>query len=318
MTSPSLISTEFSLCQLTDWAIVSVQGADSTAYLQGQLTADLALLDKSQHQLAAHCDAKGKMWSDLRIFHSGEGYRYILRRNVQSQQVTELKKYAVFSKVTIMADDNYSLIGVLGRDATTQLARYFPELPDATRPVVTTGTTTLLWLADPNERYLIIAEPSVATALTEYYASALADQTLWQAAEIAAGIPIIESVNSAQFIPQATNLQALDAISFKKGCYSGQEMVARAKYRGANKRAMYWLAGQAEQTVAAGDALELKMDDKWRKTGTVLSSVCLANGELWVQVVLNNDLAPDAILRPVGCEQIELQPQPLPYSLIEA
>ncbi len=95
-------------------------------------------------------------------------------------------------------------------------------------------------------------------------------------------------------------------------------MVARAKYRGANKRALYWLSGSASTTIPAGEAIELQMGDKWRKTGTVLSSVLVASGQLWVQVVLNNDLESESVFRVVGDENSLLKIQPLPYSLAES
>ena len=104
------------LMSLDEWALVSVQGKDSTSYLQGQLTLDVAALDAAQHR-PQHCDAKGKMWSNLRLFHRGEGYAYVVRRNLREQQVTELKKYAVFAKVTIAADDDAVLLGVAGFQA---------------------------------------------------------------------------------------------------------------------------------------------------------------------------------------------------------
>ncbi|MGP4129652.1 hypothetical protein OJE16_07715 [Pantoea tagorei] len=80
------------LMSLDGWALVSVQGADSTSYLQGQLTLDVAALGADQHRPAAHCDAKGKMWSNLRLFHRGEGYAYLVRRELRDTQLAELKK----------------------------------------------------------------------------------------------------------------------------------------------------------------------------------------------------------------------------------
>ena len=310
--------SELALCTLGDWALVTAQGADATTYLQGQLTADLSQLAESDHQLAAHCDAKGKMWSNLRIFHDGEGYSYLLRRDVREQQLTEIKKYAVFSKITFTADDSRQLIGVMGSQAADFLGQHFSQLPDATQPLIKLDSTLLLWLATPESRYIVITDPTQAERLLKASADAVCDSEHWLAADIAAGIPVIESANTAQFIPQATNLQALNAISFKKGCYSGQEMVARAKYRGANKRALYWLAGTANQTVAAGSAVALQMGENWRKTGTVLCSVMVAPNTLWVQVVLNNDLGVEDKFRIEGDEESTLQIQPLPYSLDEA
>ena len=307
------------LMSLDEWALVSVQGKDSTSYLQGQLTLDVAALDAAQHRPAAHCDAKGKMWSNLRLFHRGEGYAYVVRRNLREQQVTELKKYAVFAKVTIAADDDAVLLGVAGFQARAALANVFATLPDATTPVVQQDDTTLLWFAEPAERFLLITTPAQAEALQQKLAgeAQLNDSTQWLALDIAAGVPVIDSATTAQLIPQATNLQALDAISFKKGCYTGQEMVARAKFRGANKRALYWLAGSASKVPDAASSLELQMGDKWRRTGTVLSGLQLDDGSVWVQAVLNNDLEPDSVLRVEGDESGKLTIQPLPYSLEE-
>ncbi|QDY42917.1 tRNA-modifying protein YgfZ [Candidatus Pantoea soli] len=307
------------LMSLDEWALVAVQGKDSTSYLQGQLTLDVAALDAAQHRPAAHCDAKGKMWTNLRLFHRGEGYAYLVRRNLRDQQITELKKYAVFSKVTIAADDDAVLLGVAGFQARAALADLFPALPDAATPVVQQAESTLLWFGEPAERFLLVTTLDQANALKEKLAgeAQLNDSTQWLALDIAAGIPVIDSATSAQLIPQATNLQALDAISFKKGCYTGQEMVARAKFRGANKRALYWLAGNASSVPAAGSSLELQMGDKWRRTGTVLSGVQLDDGSVWVQVVMNNDLEPESVLRVEGDEGGRLTIQPLPYALEE-
>ncbi len=304
---------------LDDWALVTARGPDSTSYLQGQLTLDVAALENNDHRLAAHCDAKGKMWSDLRLFHDLQDYGYLLRRQVREQQLTELKKYAVFSKVTLAADDSRLLTGVAGSGARDALAALFTQLPDSDNPRIVAEETLLLWLPLPEERFLVIAAEPQTTALRQaLHRAQSADSQQWLALNIAAGEPLIDSAVSGEFIPQATNLQVLNAISFKKGCYTGQEMVARAKYRGANKRALYWLSGNSEKIPAAGDSLELQMGDKWRRTGTVLAAVRLSNGKLSLQAVLNNDLESDAVLRPEGDEGALLNVQPLPYSLTDA
>jgi folate-binding protein YgfZ len=308
------------LVSLEDWALVSVQGADSTSYLQGQVTLDVAALSAEKHLPCAHCDAKGKMWSNLRLFHRGEGYAYIERRSLRDTQIAELKKYAVFSKVTIAADENAVLLGVAGFQARAALTNRFTALPDAQSPVVQDGDSTLLWFATPAERFLLVTTAEKASELKQALAgeAQLNDSKQWLALDIEAGVPVLDDKTSAQLIPQATNLQALDAISFKKGCYTGQEMVARAKFRGANKRALYWLAGKAGRVPDAGDALELKMGENWRRTGTILAAVQLESSEVWVQAVLNNDLEADSVLRVQGDEGGQLAIQPLPYSLAEA
>lgn len=305
------------LISLEDWALTTVQGQDSVSYLQGQVTLDVAALAANQHLPCAHCDAKGKMWSNLRLFHRGEGFAYIERRSLRDNQITELKKYAVFSKITIVADDESVLLGLAGFQARAALAGLFAQLPDAENPLVQQGETTLLWFAHPAERFLLVTSADKAQAIQQKLAgeAQLNDSAQWLALNIEAGLPIIDDKNSAQFIPQATNLQALDAISFKKGCYTGQEMVARAKFRGANKRALYWLAGSASRVPEVGDSLEMQLGENWRRTGTVLAAIQLDNGDIYVQVVMNNDLEPDTVLRVQGDEGGKLAIQPLPYSL---
>ncbi|EME8860097.1 tRNA-modifying protein YgfZ [Enterobacter mori] len=306
------------LMTLDDWALATLTGADAEKYLQGQVTADVAQLTEHQHLLAAHCDPKGKMWSNLRLFRRQDGFALIERRSLRDAQLTELKKYAVFSKVTIAPDDEHVLLGVAGFQARAALKNLFSELPDAEKQVVSEGETSILWFEHPAERFLLVTDVATAERVTDALRgeAQLNNSQQWLALNIEAGLPVIDAVNSAQFIPQATNIQALGGISFKKGCYTGQEMVARAKFRGANKRALWTLAGRASRVPEAGEDLELKMGENWRRTGTVLAAVQLDDGRLLVQVVMNNDMEADSIFR-VRDDANTLSIEPLPYSLEE-
>ncbi|HDL6874140.1 TPA: tRNA-modifying protein YgfZ [Yersinia enterocolitica] len=318
---PLVASSELplTLISLDDWALVTLTGADRVKYLQGQVTADIDALPADQHVLCAHCDAKGKMWSNLRLFYRGEGLAFIERRSVLDNQLSELKKYAVFSKVVITAQPDAVLIGVAGAQVKAALAEVFAELPNVEHPVVQQGDSTLLHFSLPAERFLLVTDTEQAQQLVEKLAdrAQFNNSKQWLALDIEAGFPIIDTDSSAQFIPQATNIQALNGISFSKGCYTGQEMVARAKYRGANKRALYWLAGHANRVPAAGEDLEWQLGENWRRTGSVLAAVALSDGTVWVQAVMNNDLAADSVLRVRDDEQSVLTIQPLPYSLAE-
>ncbi len=306
------------LMTLDDWALATLVGVDSEKYLQGQVTADVSQLTEHQHLLAAHCDPKGKMWSNLRLFRRQDGFALIERRSLRDAQLTELKKYAVFSKVTIAADDEQVLLGVAGFQARAALKNLFSELPDAEKQVTNDGATSLLWFEHPAERFLLVTDVATAERVTQALRgeAQLNNSQQWLSLDIEAGIPVIDAANSGQFIPQATNLQALGGISFKKGCYTGQEMVARAKFRGANKRALWYLAGKASRVPDAGEDLELKMGDNWRRTGTVLAAVQLDDGRLLVQAVMNNDMEPDSVFR-VREDVNTLSIEPLPYSLEE-
>ena len=224
----------------------------------------------------------------------------------------------MFSKVAIVPDDERVLLGIAGFQASAALANIFSELPNSEKQVVSEGASTLLWFEHPAERFLLITDVATAESLTEKLRgeAALNNSQQWLALDIEAGIPVIDSANSGQFIPQATNLQALGGISFKKGCYSGQEMVARAKFRGANKRALWSLAGKASRVPEAGEDLELQMGENWRRTGTVLAAVQLDDGQVLVQVVMNNDMEADSVFR-VRDDANTLHIVPLPYSLEE-
>lgn len=306
------------LMTLDDWALATITGADSEKYLQGQVTNDVAQLTEHQHLLVAHCDAKGKMWSNLRLFRRNDGFAWIERRSVREAQLTELKKYAVFSKVTIAADDEHVLLGVAGFQARAALANLFSTLPDQQTQVVQDGDTQILWFEQPAERFLLVTDVATAERINETLRgeAQLNNSQQWLALNIEAGLPVIDAASSAQFLPQATNIQALGGISFKKGCYTGQEMVARAKFRGANKRALWYLAGKASRVPEAGEDLEMKLGENWRRTGTVLAAAQLEDGRLLVQVVMNNDMEPDSVFR-VRDDSFTLAIEPLPYSLEE-
>lgn len=143
------------LIALDDWALSTITGVDSEKYIQGQVTADVSQMTEQQHLLAAHCDAKGKMWSTLRLFRERDGFAWIERRSVREAQLTELKKYAVFSKVVIAPDDERVLLGVAGFQARAALANVFSELPNSENQVVRDGASTLLWFEHPAERFCL-------------------------------------------------------------------------------------------------------------------------------------------------------------------
>ncbi|MFP3013484.1 MAG: tRNA-modifying protein YgfZ [Arsenophonus sp. NC-QC1-MAG3] len=305
------------LMSLNDWSFITATGIDSEKYLQGQLTADIVALTEKQHIFTAHCDAKGKILSTLRLFRYNEGFGYILRTSVAVKQLTELKKYAVFSKIILSHKSNIILLGIAGQGARNALSNYFSILPDREKPIIYLGKTILLHFSLPFERFLIVTDSATGTELTKYFPQ-YGDSQQWLALDIAAGIPNIDIENSKQFIPQAVNLQALPgSISFQKGCYSGQETVARAKYRGSNKRAMFWLAGTGNSLPKAGEAIEWKIGDNWRRTGTVLASARLRKSLISLQVVMNNNMDKESIFRLTGENNSKLTIQPLPYLLAE-
>ncbi|HAD43424.1 MAG TPA: tRNA-modifying protein YgfZ [Plesiomonas shigelloides] len=306
------------LMSLEHLALLTITGPDAAKYLQGQVTCDVQALAPEHYTLGAHCDAKGKMWSVFKLFALDGGFGWLQAADLNERQLPELKKYAVFSKLTISEDNNYTLLGLAGTDARQALSALFNRLPDANAPCVSSDHCTLLWQAQPQERFtLLVPHTELSRVLDglQQAAPSYNNHQQWLALDIEAGVPQLSATTCNEFIPQALNLQALDAVSFSKGCYAGQEMVARAKYRGANKRALYTLAGHGHTAPQAGDSLELQLDENWRRTGTVLAAALLQDGQLRVQAVLNNELDSNAHLRVVGDSGSSLHPVALPYSL---
>ena len=297
------------LIDLASWALVTLIGDDKKSYLQGQVTCDVVGLAADQSTLAGHCDAKGKLRTVFRLFHHNGGYGFLQRRSIMATQLPELKKYAIFSKVDIEASDDV-ILGLAGSDAEAQINALFGGEGDVR--AVTGGTAVKI----DSQRWLLALNAEAASEVAGKLSATavLSDDSLWDLYDILAAIPRVDAATELEFIPQAMNLQALDGISFSKGCYTGQETVARAKYRGINKRAMYIVSGPAEHCPQPGDALERSVGENWRKGGTIVAGYQFADGQATALVVLPNDLDEGTTFRLADSEGVWHQ-QALPYSL---
>jgi hypothetical protein len=251
----------------------------------------VAKLEVASHTLTCHCDPKGKMSALFRLYRaSQEQFFAIIHQDLLPEALTQLKKYAVFSKVTFTELDT-KLYGVTSGEILAKLHE----------------NSTALVFPQGQKRAIVWGEN------LEINGSA----KLWDLIDIQDGLPILLKANQFELIPQAANLQAVEnAISFTKGCYIGQETVARAKYRGANKRAMFTLVGQVAGEITLPEiasSIEMQLGENWRATGTILSAVHYQD-KLWLQVVMNKDVEREANFRVNG---IALQICELPYSLEE-
>ncbi|WP_421226042.1 tRNA-modifying protein YgfZ [Aeromonas jandaei] len=298
---PPVFPAEPTRFALTKIAITRLSGQDRVKYLQGQVTCDVNALQPGQSTLGGHCDPKGKLWSDFRLLCLEESLLLLTTPSVLERQLPELKKFAVFSKVEIAADERHAT-GLAGKGTDAWLAAQFGLEQSG---LIAGGMAVKI----EQDRWLLVSSEQ-ADALPA------GDESLWWGLEIKAGLPHMEAVHQGEFIPQMLNLQALDGICFNKGCYMGQETVARAKYRGANNRALFLLAGSASEPVNAGDALEIQLGDNWRRSGMVLNA-WQHQGQVWLTAVLPKDTEADARFRLKQEESSQLTLQPLPYELTE-
>ncbi|MFQ2369760.1 tRNA-modifying protein YgfZ [Aeromonas enteropelogenes] len=298
---PPVFPAEPTRFALTKIAITRIAGQDRVKYLQGQVTCDVNALQPGQNTLGGHCDPKGKLWSNFRLLCLEESLLMLTTPSVLERQLPELKKFAVFSKVEIAADERHAT-GIAGTGSDAWIANHFGLVQSG---LVDGGMAVKI----EQDRWLLVSDQQADTLPA-------GDESLWWGLEIKAGLPHMEAVHQGEFIPQMLNLQALDGICFTKGCYMGQETVARAKYRGANNRALFLLAGVANEPVASGDTLEIRLGDNWRRSGMVLNA-WQQDGQVWLTAVLPKDTETDALFRLKQDENASLTLQSLPYSLVD-
>ncbi len=300
---------ELSISLLDNLGIITIVGDDKKSYLHGQVTCDVVSLEKDQSTLGAHCDAKGKVWSVFRLFHHHDGYGMIQPKSALEVELTEIKKYAVFSKVTIEQSSDI-ILGVSGVKADDFIANLTEEVGDVRG--VPGGTAVKIAKA----RWLLAMNSQAAQSMLENNEATLTTHELWNRFDIEAALPFVSSRAQNEHIPQALNLQALGGISFTKGCYTGQETVARAKYRGINKRAMYIVKG-ATTTDLSEEPIELErsVGENWRAVGSLLTHYQFSDNQAIGLIVLPNNLDDDTRLRLASQPECEWSIEQLPYSL---
>lgn len=273
--------------ELKQYQLIEARGTDAEKYLQGQLTTDVVGLLSGATTITAHCDPKGKVNAIFRLLKvNSEQFFLLVKKDLLPSALEALKKYAVFSNICFDLRD-WQIVGVLGEKCGKIQPHFTLKIDE--------------------QREILLNETPLAITFN-------IDEKVWDVADIQAGIPHLSAKMQNEFIPQAMNLQSIEqAISFTKGCYIGQEIVARAKYRGANKRAMFILKGETQEIPEVGSEIEMQLESHWRKTGTIISAVNI-DGVLWLQVVMNNDINADQAFR-LPDNACILTLQPLPYIL---
>lgn len=228
-------------CTLSHEGVLAVIGADASKFLQGQLTCNLNYLSETRSSLGARCTQKGRMQSSFRIVLEPQGCFLAMARELVEPQLADLKKYAVFSKSKLTDDsDNWVRFGLNQADAALQNLGI--ELPAETDSVA--RANGLIAIRASEGRAELWAPAEQAEPLHQQLKALVpeADINQWMLGQIHAGIGQVMPQTRELFIPQMLNLQAVGGVSFKKGCYTGQEIVARMQYLGKLKRRLYRLS----------------------------------------------------------------------------
>lgn len=234
------------IADLSHWSLIRAEGKDVESFLQGQLSNDLRQIGASS-QLHAYCNPQGRMLAILRAFRRGDALFLQLPSPLAESILKRLRMFVLRAQVTLqIADESLVRIGLSGPDVGKLLAESSLPLPEE-HGCVTHGDITILRLPGPHPRAELLGPASAIRNVWQTGKPTAVGSSAWAWLDIRAGLPIVLPETIEQFVPQMANLDLVGGISFKKGCYPGQEIVARMHYLGRLKQRMY-LAHLAVET----------------------------------------------------------------------
>ena len=307
---------------ISDHGIVLVKGADAVKFLQGQVTCDIkALLSSSNWRpssLGAHCTHKGRMLFTFRAFClDNTTVALIIHRELIPKAMQSLAKYIVFSKAELIdAQTDYQLLGIEGDAATTVLEEYIPNLSDKVDTVSLTDDLAAICLGEKRYEVLFNSKSDYASSCKNSLCAVCKseDVNYWTLGNIRSGIGEVRPETVEEFIPQMLNLQAVgNGISFNKGCYTGQEIVARMQYRGKLKRQMYRLRLKLDKLPKPGDPIYSLSDDE--PAGTIVIASVIENYTEILAVVVNKVIVEKSPIYLDKHHQLELELLTIPYAM---
>jgi folate-binding protein YgfZ len=306
MTSIQTTTNLQGIAPLPHLGIIRAVGADAASFLHNQLTNDVLLMKEGQSRLAAFCNAKGRMQASFVVYkRSAEEVLLICRKDLIPQTVKRLSMFVMRAKAKLSdATEEFQLLGLAGDPALAVLKgastepwhRHAVGSADVLTLYPVLGQSRVLWIA-PND----VAAPA---------GSALSAD-LWQVGEVMSGVAWVELATFEAFVPQMLNYESVDGVNFKKGCYPGQEVVARSQFRGTLKRRAFIV--QSSVAMVAGQEVFSSLDTT-QPCGLVAQAANdgashLAIVELQLSATENSTLHLGEPSGPV------LQLLPLPYAL---
>jgi folate-binding protein YgfZ len=222
-------------------AVIDAAGADAGSFLHTQLSNDVENLDSGAARLAGYCSPKGRLLASVLVWRADQTIRMLASADLATGLVKRLSMFVLRAKAKLAdVSATHVAVGIAG-DATEALSRIFAVLPDTAHGVVTTEAGSLIRVPDApsgQARFLWVTAREQFEAQRDALATRLSEvpASLWDWLDIHAGEPRITAATYEQFVPQMINFEVLGGVNFKKGCYPGQEIVARSQYRGTIKR----------------------------------------------------------------------------------
>ncbi|MDB4470808.1 folate-binding protein [Deltaproteobacteria bacterium] len=298
------------------YGLLAISGPETSKFLQGQTTCDLEMVSNTQSCAGAYCTPKGRMISS---FHIGrlDPEHYLLRMQHDIVDTTRdtLAKYIVFSKAEQEnASDLHQVFGLCGEQALKAVEHTFGQVPSGKWSTVNTDQQLVIQLDDEG----LVFECWIPNQLAELTWQSLCEQLKpvgsqqWGLLSIQRGEAEVCATTVDTFIPQVLNYQVTGAVSFTKGCYTGQEVVARMEYRGKLKRRMY-RAQLASTGIQPGDAIYT--GDKEQSSGNVVNVASLDSNSSEILAVLTNKDVAENLLFHLENNPAALELLPLPYTI---
>ncbi|MBR7973093.1 folate-binding protein YgfZ [Burkholderia vietnamiensis] len=267
---------------LAQFGVIDVAGDDAATFLHGQLTNDIEHLDAASARVAGYCSPKGRLLASFLAWREGHGVRLLVSKDVQAAVQKRLSMFVLRAKAKLSdASDAVAVVGFSG-DVRDALSGVFDALPDGVHVKVDGPAGVLIRVPDAagRKRYLWIGPRAEVDARIAALAGTLpvVSPAVWDWLDVRAGEPRITQPVVEQFVPQMANFDVIGAVNFRKGCYPGQEVVARSQYRGTIKRrtALAHVAGETD-SVHAGVEL-FHSDDPGQPCGMIVNAAAAPAG----------------------------------------
>lgn len=303
------------ICDLGQLGTLRVTGEEAQKFLQNLLSNDISAVNTVTAQLSSFNSPKGRMLATFTVWQSGGDYLLQLPLSLTAAMHKKLSMFVLRSKVKISnASDEIIYLGLAGKDAGKLIQELFGALPENNWSVLQKDSVCVIRLSA--ERYQISTTMPAATALWDKLSkhTQKSGSACWDWLNIRAGIPVITPATQELFVLQMANLDALGGVSFKKGCYPGQEIVARTHYLGKQKRRMFLAHIESDITPVAGNEL-FSEDMPDQLCGTVINACKAPDGGydlLAVMKIVSHDANR---VRLKSIQGSLLQFMQLPYSL---
>lgn len=299
---------------LSHLGLINVSGADATGFLQGQFTNDVTKLNSSLVQYSALCSPQGRMLANFLVWQDAGSYFLQLHPGLSEAIATRLARFVLRAQVLIKNRTNdWIRVGIAGQNAAEIVRPLVPSLPEGKMHMVKIPELQLIRLDE--HRFQINSAVEQAPQLWKRLAASaqVVGQATWDWLSIQSGIPEITPATQDKFVPQMINFELIDGISFKKGCYTGQEIVARTHYLGKLKRRMYRAHVGGVSAPQAGDPV-FSADLGDQASGIVVNAARAPGGGFDVLASIQISSANTETLHwktPNG-ELLTLQPLPYP------